>query len=192
MKKCRSDRSIGAFLYGVRYDCIFLVVQFRSLSRLPPPCVFSSPAFQRLGSVGHPRLAVAYRLYDCHGGNPMIVRVRSGPDVILKVISSHLIRLSRWLGRSRAKGQIRIDHDAIESTVLSSVKDSRSRYTFFLFFSLSTRAMARTYRFFVLCICFSLIFLFFFFFFFWGGVFYVYMFVNIFATTADLRWLSDP
>lgn len=80
--------TIGPSLYVVRYDCIFLVV---SLSFFVSPSTTPSHPPFRGSRIEH--RATVYR-YDCRGGNPMIMRVwsRAGPDVIFKVISSHLIR----------------------------------------------------------------------------------------------------
>ena len=97
---------------GLLYTEFVTIASFSSFSfvlclAFHHPCICSSAAFRRLGGVSGIRDSRSpIDLYDCHGVNPMIARVRSGAglDVILKVISSHLIRFSRRLGRSRAKG----------------------------------------------------------------------------------------
>lgn len=125
---------IGASLYVVRYDCIFLVVQFRSLSRLPPP-LCSSPAFRRLEHrAAETRGRLSIRLSrrksnDNASTKPSRPRCDFQGD-FFTLNTPGDVCLSAT-GRSRAKGQMRIDHDAIESAILSSVKDSRSRYIFF-------------------------------------------------------------
>lgn len=121
---------IGASLYVVRYDCIFLVVQFRSLSRLPPP-LCSSPAFRRLEHrAAETRGRLSIRLSrrksnDNASTKPSRPRCDFQGD-FFTLNTPGDVCLSAT-GRSRAKGQMRIDHDAIESAILSSVKD----YIFF-------------------------------------------------------------
>lgn len=87
--------TIGPSLYVVRYDCIFLVVSLSFF--VSPSTTLSHPPF-RGSRIEH--RATVYR-YDCRGGNPMImlVRSRAGPDVIFKVISSHLIRPATYVSR---------------------------------------------------------------------------------------------
>lgn len=103
MKKCRSVR-----VSGLLYTWFVTIASFSSFSFVL--CLAFHHPFARHPPFGgsnieQPRLVAVYR-YDCRGGNPMIMRVRSrvGPDVIFKVISSHLIRLATCVFR-RLVGQ---------------------------------------------------------------------------------------
>lgn len=76
--------TIGPSLYVVRYDCIFLVV---SLSFFVSPS--TTPAATRLSEARGSSNRLSIRLPR---RKPNDNASRAGPDVIFKVISSHLIR----------------------------------------------------------------------------------------------------